>query len=179
MKVYKLITLTTAICFSGAVQAIATDNIEKKEIEVNKSSTRANSAEFGIFKIEHSLIGVPTSIAAPEYTVTTKGETAIVDIGADSATDIIGKGTIVRNTITRELTTLTGNIIALLDKSADAYELTSIAGVEVLSVFPGTDIAVLKVKEGNDLLEAFNSIRQSGLVIESRVEVTETINTAQ
>ncbi|WNZ58402.1 hypothetical protein QT397_13995 [Microbulbifer sp. MKSA007] len=180
MKLNILMTLTAAVCLSGIVQASDIDkelNVESKEIKVTK--LRTSTADFGIFKIERSLSSVPTAIAAPERIVSTKGEMAIVDIADDSTTDVVGKGTVVRNTMTNELTTLTGNITILLDKNVSASEVASVANMEVLSVFPGTDIAILKVKEGNDLLEAFNVIKESGLAIESRVEVTETINEAQ
>ncbi|GAA5442759.1 hypothetical protein Misp06_00934 [Microbulbifer sp. NBRC 101763] len=183
MKLNKLTILTAAMCLSGITQANAIDAVEKKDIEIKKLNTiaaaRTNSADFGIFKVERSLKTVPTSIAAPESIVVTKGEMAIVNIGNNSASDVVGKGTIVRNTITNKLTTLTGNITILLGKNVEASEVASISGMEVLSVFPGTDIAILKVKEGNDLVEAFNAIKQSGLAVESRVEVTETMHEAQ
>ncbi|AWF81171.1 hypothetical protein BTJ40_10265 [Microbulbifer sp. A4B17] len=180
MKLNKSMILTVAVCLSGVVQASTIDkelSTENKELKVTK--LRASTADFGIFKIERSLSSVPSSIAAPERVVSTKGEMAIVNIADDSATDVVGKGTVVRNTMTDELTTLTGNITILLNKNVNASDVASVAGMEVLSVFPGTDIAILKIKEGNDLLEAFNAIKQSGLAIESRVEVTETIHEAQ
>ncbi|WP_226646702.1 hypothetical protein [Microbulbifer variabilis] len=183
MKFNKLIILTTAVCLSGMAQANAIDSIDKKDIITKQprtlSAARTSSAEFGIFKVERSLTSVPSSIAAPEHIVARKGEVAIVNIGDDSVKDVVGKGTIVRNTITKELTTLTGNVTVLLSKNVTASEVAEATGMKVLSVFPGTDIAILKIKEGNDLLEAFNAIKQSGLTIESRVEVTETMHKAQ
>ncbi|MFS1525848.1 hypothetical protein ACL7TT_17355 [Microbulbifer sp. 2304DJ12-6] len=183
MKLNTLMILTAALCLSGMAQASAVDSVEKKDIKVKQlrtiSEARANSAEFGMFKVERSMASVPSSIAAPEQVVAVKGEMAIVSIDADAARDVVAKGTIVRNTLTDELTTLTGNITILLGENVSASEVAAAAGMEVVSVFPGTDIAILKVREGNDLLEAFNAIRQSGLTVESRVEVTETMHKAQ
>ncbi|WP_444886303.1 hypothetical protein [Microbulbifer sp. JMSA008] len=183
MKLNKLLILTAALCVSGMAQASPIDSMDKKNAGTKPLKTLAaattDSAELGIFKVERSLKSVPSSIAAPEHIVARKGEVAIVNIGDDSVKDIIGKGTIVRNTITKELTTLTGNVTILLSKNVTASEVAEATGMKVLSVFPGTDIAILKIKEGNDLLEAFNAIKQSGLTIESRVEVTETMHKAQ
>ncbi|WKD48314.1 hypothetical protein [Microbulbifer spongiae] len=183
MKLNTLMILTAALYLSGMAQASAVDNMEKNDIKVKPlgtiSGARASSAEFGIFRVERSMASVPSSIAAPEQVVAIKGEMAIVNINADAATDIVAKGTIVRNTLTDELTTLTGNITVLLGKNVSASEVASVAGMEVLSEFPGTDIAILKVRESNDLLKALNAIQHSGLTLESRVEVTETMNKAQ
>ncbi|WP_444918128.1 hypothetical protein [Microbulbifer sp. JMSA003] len=179
MKINKLIILTATMCISGIAQANDIKQGAITESKQVKATQAKENAEFGIFKIEHSLTRVPLSLAAPEQIIATKGESAIVDIDTDSATDIVGKGTIVRNIITNKLTTLTGNVTILLSKNVTASEVAEATGMEVVSVFPGTDIAILKVKEGNDLLEAFNAMKQSGLTIESRVEVTESMHEAQ
>ncbi|WP_444884747.1 hypothetical protein [Microbulbifer sp. PSTR4-B] len=179
MKLNKLIILTAAMCISGMTQASVMENEFSAEVGGFKVKQLRENAEFGIFKVEHSLARVPSSIAAPDQTVTTTGQIAIVNIDKNSERGIVGKGTIVRNTITGELTTLTGNVTVLLSKNVTASEVAEATGMKVLSVFPGTDIAILKIKEGNDLLEAFNAIKRSGLTIESRVEVTETMHKAQ
>ena len=49
----------------------------------------------------------------------------------------------------------------------------------MVSVFPGTKIAVLAVNDGQDILVAAEQLNASGYAKEARIEVLETIYTAQ
>lgn len=180
MKFTKLMMLSAALGLSGLAQASAVmdnDFIGNN----NKPVTLVNTAkgELGMFKIESKLRGVPTSIAATDSVVATKGSMSIVKAADDAAPELVGKGTIVRHLLTNDLTTLTGNVTVLLGKNAIAEDLATSVGMELVTVFPGTDIAILKVNQGSDLLQAFNQLKQSELVLESKVEVTDTIYTNQ
>lgn len=180
MKLNKLLALTAALGLSCVAHA----NVEPKiGLEVKKQMTKSifnsSPAEFGAYKVEASLKSIPSSIAASSQVVATKGAMAIVNVAADEEPKLIGAGTIVRNIFTNELTTLTGHVTALLSKDATAADVANTVGMEVVSVFPGTDLAVLKVTEGTDLLEAFNSLKASGAVIETKIEVADTIYTVQ
>lgn len=170
--------LGAAIGLSGAVQADVTidNNFENKAM---KTTTVVNysQAEFGAYKVERSLQLVPSAIAAADQVVASKGTMSVVQAAASD--DVVGKGSVVRNTLTNEVTTLTGNVIVLLSKNANASDLAAQANMEVVSLFPGTDIAVFAVQQGKDLVEAYNSLSGSELALSSKVEVTDTIFTAQ
>lgn len=177
MKLNKLMILGAAVCLSGMAQASSViDPVlsEAKKVTVIKEAIKG---EFGAFKLEPTLQVVPSSVASADLVVAEKGSMAIVSSAASDET--VGKGSVVRNTLTNQLTTLTGNITVLLAKNASAGELAAISGLEVVSVFPGTEIAIFAAKEGTDLLEAFNSINNSDLAVESKIEVTDTIYTSQ
>ena len=178
MKLNKLMILGAAACLSGMAQAdIVTDKVlgeAEKKVTVIKEAIKG---EFGAFKLEPSLQVVPSAVASTELVVAEKGSMSIVT--SQGSDETVGKGSVVRNTLTNQLTTLTGNITVLLSENASASELAAVAGLEVVSVFPGTDIAIFAAKEGTDLLKAFNSINQSELAVESKIEVTDTIYTSQ
>ncbi len=175
--------LTAAVFLSGTAQANVVDKefgVEQKLTMTKKTvASKAVASELGLFKVESSLTSVPSSIASATGLVANKGEMAIVAKADDSASDIVGKGSVVRNTLTNELTTLTGNITVLLNNNASASQVAAASGMEVVSTFPGTDIVILKAVEGQDLVEAFDALRESGLTVESRVEVTETMYKAR
>lgn len=180
MKMNKLLALTAALGLSFVANADVEPKIglEAKK-QMSKSIFSSTQAEFGAYKVEASLTSIPSSIAASDQVVATKGTMAIVNVAVDAEPELIGEGTVVRNIFTNELTTLTGHITALLSKDATAADVASTVGMEVISIFPGTDLAVLKVKEGTDLLEAFKGLKASGAVLESKVEVADTIYSAQ
>ena len=177
MKLNKLIMLGAVACLSNAAQANISIE-EQLSQSVAKTATLAQhvNAEFGAYKVEPSLQLVPASIADTKNVVAAKGAMSVV---TGNTTDVVGKGSVVRNTLTNELTTLTGNIIVLLAKDADASLLAEQAGMKVVSVFPGTDLAVFGAIQGNDLVAAFNSLNESSLALSSKVEVTDTLFTAQ
>ena len=67
----------------------------------------------------------------------------------------------------------------LLNDGVKASDLAKTVGMEVVSVFPKTNIAILKATKGNDLLVALAGLKLSGLVAESKVEVTNSIYSTQ
>ena len=179
MKFNKIIALSTVVCLSGFANANIIDkgfelpSVEKKKIAKIKYTT----SELGAYKVEPLMATIPSSIASTDSVVVSKGAMSIVNI--DAASDVVGKGSIVRHTLTNELTTLTGNITVLLNNGVSADALATEVGMEVVSVFTKANIAILKVSEGKDLVEAYNMLRASALAAESKIEVTSTIYSAQ
>ncbi|REL30866.1 hypothetical protein [Thalassotalea euphylliae] len=177
MKLNKLIMIGAVAIVSNAAQA--NNSIEDKlsqSVSKTATLTQQTKAEFGAYKVEPALQLVPASIADTKNVVAAKGAMSVV---TGNSSDIVSKGSVVRNTLTNELTTLTGNIIVLLAKDADASAVAAQAGMRVVSVFPGTDLVVFGAIPGNDLVDAFNSLNKSSLALSSKVEVTDTLFTAQ
>jgi len=106
-----------------------------------------------------------------------KGEITVVSV--ETSSDVVTKGTLVRNIFTNNLTSLSGNITILLKDGMSASDVASAAGLKVVSLFPGTKIAVLAVNDGQDILVASKQLKASGLIKEAKIEVLETIYTAQ
>lgn len=179
MKMNKLLALTAlGLCFVANADVEPKIGLEAKK-QMSKAIFSSTQAEFGAYKVEASLTRIPSSIAASEQIVATKGSMAIVNVAVNAEPELVGEGTVVRNIFTNELTTLTGHVTALLSKDATAADVAGTVGMEVISVFPGTDLAVLKIKEGTDLIEAFKGLQASSAVLESKIEVADTIYTAQ
>ncbi len=179
MKFNKIITVVSAVLFSGFVQANSV-NPSLEPLKAKKATVKivkVTSAEFGAYKLEPMMASVPSAIASEDNIVESKGSMSIVRKSEPS--NVVGKGTVVRHLLTNELTTLTGNVTVLLNNNTNADELAKSVGMEVVSIFPRTNIAIFKIKQGNDLLEAFNSLKKSSLITESKVEVTNTIYKAQ
>ena len=177
MKVNKLIVLSAAACIS--LSATANTSFDK-ELELPKkqvASLKFDKADFGSYKVEKSLRLVPSSVAAEEHVVMKKGEMSVVNVATES--ELVTKGSLVRNILTNNLSTLSGNITILLKDGKTASDIASATGLKVVSVFPGTKIAVMAVNDGQDILVASEQLKASGFSKEARIEVLETIYTAQ
>lgn len=177
MKMNKLIILGAVACIS--LNATASSVLDKK-LQLPKkplSTVKYSKTDFGSYVVEKNLRLVPISVAAEEYIVSTKGEMAVVK--SSDPTSIVTKGSLVRNVITNNLTSLSGNITILLKDDMTATEVAKLSGLKVVSVFPGTKIAVLAVNDGQDILAAAEQLNSSDYTKEARIEVLETIYTAQ
>jgi len=177
MKMNKLVILGAAACISLSATA---SSLADKELQLPKkpvNSVKYSKTDFGSYVVEKNLRLVPTSVAADEYVVSTKGEMAVVE--SSEASSLVTKGTLVRNVLTNNLTSLSGNITVLLKDGMNATEVAQLSGLKVVSVFPGTKIAVLAVNEGQDILAAAEQLKSSDYTKEARIEVLETIYTAQ
>ena len=173
MKIKQLIVLGAAACISfGATANTSSD----KELQLPKKQVaklKFDKADFGSYKIEKNLRLVPSSVASEEHVVMQKGEMTVVSV--DKSSDVVTKGTLVRNIFTNNLTSLSGNITILLKDGMSASDVASAAGLKVVSLFPGTKI----VNDGQDILVASKQLKESGLIKEAKIEVLETIYTAQ
>lgn len=178
MKINKLIVLSAAACISLSATA---DTSFEKELQLPKNNVVTNAkfekADFGSYKVENNLRLVPSSVAAQEHVVMQKGDMSVVNVA--NSLDIVTKGALVRNILTNTLSTLSGNITVLLKDGVNASDVAAVTGLKVVSVFPGTMIAVLAVNEGQDILAASAQLKESGYTKEARIEVLETIYSAQ
>lgn len=177
MKVKQLIVLGAVACISFT--ATSSMNIDK-DLQLPKkpvTKLKFNKADFGSYKIEKNLRLVPSSVASEEHVIMQKGEMAVVSV--EGSSDTVTKGTLVRNIFTNNLTLLSGNITVLLKDGVDANDAALATGLKVISVFPGTQIAVLAINDGQDILAASEQLKASGFAKEAKIEVLETIYTAQ
>ncbi|MBH0076357.1 hypothetical protein I6F48_12425 [Pseudoalteromonas sp. SWYJ118] len=177
MKINKLIVLSTAACISLSASANTSFDERVQLPKKQVSSVKYTKADFGSYKVERNLRLVPSSVVADEHVVMQKGDMAVVDVASKS--DLVTKGTLVRNVLTNSLSSLSGNITVLLKDGITASDVAAAAGLKVVSVFPGTKIAVLAVNDGQDILVAAEQLNASGYAKEARIEVLETIYTAQ
>ena len=179
MKLNNLIVLGVAACFSLSAQANSNFDKELQLPKKKVTSLKIDKPDFGSYKIEKELRLVPSSIVADEHVVSQIGNMAVVkaDVVADKGK--VTRGALVRNILTNNLSTLSGNIKVLLKDNASASSVASAMGLKVASVFPGTQIAVLAVSNDQDILVVSEQLKKSNLVKEARIEVLETIYSAQ
>ncbi|NMR24573.1 hypothetical protein HH219_03245 [Pseudoalteromonas sp. NEC-BIFX-2020_015] len=178
MKLNNILVASTALCLSLSVQA--NTNFDKELVELPKkkvASLKIDKPDFGTYKVEKQLRLVPSSIVSGEHVVSQIGDMAVIK--ADISSEVVTKGTLVRNIFTNNLSTLSGNIKVLLKDDVSAHSVASTLGMRVISVFAGTQIAVLAISEGQDILALSEQLRSADLVKEARIEVQETIYSAQ
>ena len=177
MRVNKLIVLSTAACISLSAAANTSFDERLQLPKKQVSSIKYTKADFGSYKVEKNLRIIPANIVSDEHVIMRKGDMAIVSV--DEPSHLVTKGTLVRNVLTNSLTTLSGNITVLLKDDFSANDIASVTGLKVVSVFPGTNIAVLAVNDGQDILIESEQLKSLKLAKEVRIEVLETIYTAQ
>ena len=178
MKLNKLM-LVAALGLSTAAVADIQENPTKDVAKKEFSKFDPKGAEFGAYRLEPGLTTVPASIASADEVIGSVGSMAVVELGENTDPGLVGEGTIVRNIFTNKLTTLTGHITILLEKNANADDVAAQAGMTVASIFPGTDIAVFKINSNADLLEALKALQASDSVVQSKIEVADTIYTTR
>lgn len=171
MKLNKIAVLTASVLLSTSVtvQANADRELLKPETKVTKHVVQ--KSDFGSYKVERNLVYIPKSVASTNNIISTKGNMAIVK--SDTPIKRVAKGTLVRNTLTNEVSALSGNISVLLKKGISAHQVTEESGLTLVSAYAGTQIAVLKVTGNQDLIEASKTLKASGLVKVARIEVLE------
>ncbi|KPZ63889.1 hypothetical protein AN392_02844 [Pseudoalteromonas sp. P1-16-1b] len=177
MKIKQLIVLGAAACISLGATANTSSDKELQFPKKQVAKLNFDNVDFGSYKVEKNLRLVPSSVASDDHVVMRKGEITVVSV--ETSSDVVTKGTLVRNIFTNNLTSLSGNITILLKDGMSASDVASAAGLKVVSLFPGTKIAVLAVNDGQDILVASKQLKASGLIKEAKIEVLETIYTAQ
>ncbi|WP_404341564.1 hypothetical protein [Pseudoalteromonas mariniglutinosa] len=177
MKLNKLIALSAAACIAVTAQANTDKDKELKLAAKQASSLKFTQTDFGSYKVEKSLRLVPASVVADQHVVMRKGDMAVVN--ATQSSDLVTKGTLVRNILTDNLTSLSGNITVLLKDGMSADDIAVAMGMKVVSVFPGTAVAVLAVSANQDILITAKELKSQGYAKEAKIEVLETIYTAQ
>jgi len=175
MKLNKLL-VTVSVLLSTSV--IAQSVTEREFIKpVTKTAKHVvQKADFGSYKVERNLAYMPKSVASLENIVATKGTMVIVR--TNTPVQLVSKGTLVRNTFTDVVSPLSGNISILLKEGISAQQVSEETGLSVVSAYAGTSLAVVKVTEGQDLIEASKQLKASGLVKVAKIEVLEILHKA-
>jgi hypothetical protein len=176
MRYNKVAVLAASVLLSTSVMAQM--NADRELLKPVHKATKyvAQKSDFGSYKVERNLAYIPMSVASPDMIVSTNGSMAIVN--ANSPIERVGKGTLVRNNLTNEVSPLSGNISVLLKSGASADEISSKTGLSVVSAYAGTNIAVFKVNGTQDLIEASKQLKATGLVKVARIEVLEIMHKA-
>ena len=152
MKFNQIVVLTATALLSTSVVAQANTDRELLKPETKVTKHIVQKADFGSYKVERNLVYIPKSVANTNSIVSIKGNMAIVK--SDTPVERVAKGTLVRNTLTNEVSALSGNISVLLKKGISANQVTEETGLSLVSAYAGTQIAVLKVTGNQDLIEA-------------------------
>ncbi|KJY96743.1 hypothetical protein [Pseudoalteromonas piscicida] len=167
--------LKTAVLITASLlltQAEARDNLTPK-LEKAKKMTNIERPDFGAYKIMSEYVLVPVTIADPESIVSKMGSKALVK--STSASKLFTKGSLVKNIFNGEIAPVSGNINLLLKNNVSAHDLASEYGIDVESIYDDGKIAVVSVRGNQDLLSKFAELKQSGKVVEARIEVLGTL----
>ncbi|MFY8350652.1 hypothetical protein AAEU29_08985 [Pseudoalteromonas sp. SSM20] len=175
----KLLSMTVA-AMTLSTQATAVSKFDAgvaDKVDTQKQVQQLSKADFGMYKVEKGLALVPSSIAAADSVIASKGENAVVALEVPN--DLVKPGSLVRNIFTGNLAPLSGNISILLKKGVSANDVAAATGLKLESSFSGTDLAVVSVAENQDVLKAQELLKASGLIKEARIEVLEARHTAR
>ncbi|AUJ69541.1 MULTISPECIES: hypothetical protein [Pseudoalteromonas] len=174
MNKLKIAALITTSLF--LTQAEARDNLTPKLEKANKVAN-FEKPDFGAYKIMSDYALVPLAIADPSAVISQKGEKALVK--STSISQLFTKGSLVKNIFNGEIAPVSGNINLLMKDNASARELASEYGVAVENTYDGGRIAVVSVNSNQDLLGKLAELKQSGKVVEARIEVLGTLYTSR
>ncbi|MCW8878365.1 MAG: hypothetical protein OQJ89_11300 [Kangiellaceae bacterium] len=176
----KKIAVTSAgLIFAATAVAQATPKLIKPGQEVEVKQVRkviSTQADFGGYKVEREMAYVPVSQIGKKQVITQTNSMAIVE--SSTPKKIVNKNTVVRNLLTGELAPVSGNINVLLKKGVSADKLRTELGLTLVVSYPNTQLAVFKASEDADLIAVADAIKSSGLVSNARIEVLETIYSA-
>ena len=116
MKFNKIAIVTTSLLLSTSVMVEA--NTDRELLKITQKSAQkvtkhvVQKSDFGSYIVERNLAYISASVANAEEIISTKGSMAIVQ--ANAPIERVAKGTLVRNTLTNEVSALSGNISVLL-----------------------------------------------------------------
>jgi len=176
MKFNKITVLITSVLLSTSV--MAQSNVDRELLKPEKPVTKyvVQKADFGSYIVERNLVSIPKSVASADTTIATQGSMAIVH--SDTPIERVTKGTLVKNTLTNEVSALSGNISVLLNADVSADAVSEATGLSLVSAYAGTQIAVFKVTGTQDLIEASKQLKATGLVKVAKIEVLEIMHKA-
>ncbi|PAY02585.1 hypothetical protein CKO50_04240 [Pseudoalteromonas sp. HM-SA03] len=174
MNKLKIAALITGSLFLA--QAEANDNLTPKMEKVNKVAS-FEQPDFGAYKIMSDYALVPAAIADPNAVISKKGNKALVK--STSVSKLFTKGSLVKNIFNGEIAPVSGNINLLLKDGASASDLASEFDVAVENTYDGGRIAVVSVNSNQDLLGKLAELKQSGKVVEAKIEVLGTLYTSR
>jgi hypothetical protein len=175
MKFNKVILVAACAFGSLAVQA----NEVKLQIEKPAQVKRIQleQADFGGYKVQRDMAYVSNSQISNKHTIIQQNSsTALVKTSTQSS--LVNRGSVVKNLLTGSLAPVSGNINVLLNDNVTAAEVSQQLGLAIVVSYPKTKLAVFKVAQDADLIESAKALKNSGLVKSARIEVLETIHTA-
>ena len=178
MKIKNVSMSLAALVISTQAAAVEKSN-ELLDININAANQiqKVSHADFGVYKIEKSLALVPSTIADTNNVVGIKGNNAVVKL--NEQIDSILPGSLVRNIFTGNLAPISGKINVLLAEGVSGADIESATGLELVTSFSGTDLAIVSVAGDKDVMSAVEALKASGLVKETRIEVLESYFSAR
>ncbi|WP_299492059.1 hypothetical protein [uncultured Shewanella sp.] len=130
-------------------------------------------SDFGAYKVEYQLSLVPQAIAAVDHRMDTLGTMSVVK--NQRPIKRVVEGTLARNVLTNKLAPISGNITVLLAKNVTLESLVQATGLDVVSSYSGTQLAVLKVPANEDILLAAKQLKALDLVVQTKIEVLDVV----
>jgi len=176
---FKKVSITLA-ALTLSVQAAAITKLDEnlvKETNQQKQVHKVSQPDFGMYKVEKSLALVPATIAAEDAVIEKRGNDVVIKL--EKQNDVVYPGSLVRNIFTGNLAPVSGKISVLLAEGVTAQDVAAQTGLNLVSSFVGTGLAVVAVASDQDVLDASKQLRKSGLVKEARIEVLEARHTAR
>ncbi|MGX5172482.1 S8 family serine peptidase [Aliikangiella sp. IMCC44653] len=175
MKFKKVILVAACTFGSFAVQA------NEGQLQLEKSAPvkriQLEQADFGGYKVQRDMAYVAISqVSADQVILQRNNSSALVKTAKQS--NLVNRGSVVKNLLTGSLAPVSGNINVLLNDNVTAAEVSQQLGLAVVVSYPKTKLAVFKVASDADLIESAKALKNSGLVKSARIEVLETIHTA-
>lgn len=179
-KLLWAVIVSLPLSYSVAVQAQMPSShtqtlLNEARIQTSKLSSQKQyqltieKSDFGAYKVEHQLTLVPQSLAAIDHRVENLGTMSVVK--SERPINRVVKGTLARNVLTNKLAPISGNITILLAKDVTVDDVVQATGLNVVTAYAGTQLAVLKVADDADILLAAKKVKASGLVLQAKVEV--------
>ncbi|WP_299011877.1 hypothetical protein [uncultured Shewanella sp.] len=156
--------------------------LQQSRIQANDLSRQKHylltteKSDFGAYKVEYQLALVPKSIASIDHTTGSLGTMSVVK--NERPINRVVEGTLARNVLTNKLAPISGNITVLLAKDVTLDKVIQATGLHAVSAYNGTQLAVLKVPDNQDVLLAAQQLKALDLVVEAKIEVLDVVHEA-
>jgi len=169
------VALTCASMAAGA-QTLPTNPVLQPKVAAKAESLKTEKADFGVYQIQNNLTVAPANLATSK--VAEVSGQAIVQAPQASADNTLKANTVVRNLLTGDYGVVTVRLSVLVKDKAALASLEQQFGLKQVKT-AGQRIALLQAPAGADLTDLLQSVRQSGLVSEARLDVLEKRNKPQ
>ncbi|WP_337879618.1 hypothetical protein [Rheinheimera sp.] len=172
------LTLVALTCagMAATTQALPTNPVLQQKPAAHTESLKTEKADFGVYQIQSSLTVAPANLATGK--VAEVSGQAIVQAPQASADKTLKANTVVRNLLTGDYGVVTGRLSVLVKDKSALTALEQQFGLKQVKT-AGQRIALLQAPVGADLTALLQSVRQSGLVTEARLDVLEKRNKPQ
>lgn len=175
MSMKKILIVASGIAVAMTAQAQPELPGNKLPIKDTVKQLEIVQPDFGSYKVEWNLQFVPASAVGNKKVVHKMGKMAIVETTTLSN---VNTNSVVRNILTGNLAPVSGNINVLLKPGVTADQVSSQLGLTLVVSYPNTRLAVFKAADDADLIDTASAIKATGLVSNARIEVLDTIYTA-